>query len=68
MTILKYVMNQIPQTEKDQIEYQMSAYLREEQKLHEGEMKLRHLMRELDSDKYRQMIHKDKPLIKKTKD
>ena len=31
-------------------------------------MKLRHLMRELDSDKYRQMIHKDKPLIKKTKD
>lgn len=68
LTILKYVMNQIPQTEKDQIEYQMSAYLREEQKLHEGEMKLRHLMRELDSDKYRQMIHKDKPLIKKTKD
>ncbi|MGZ9850473.1 N-6 DNA methylase [Limosilactobacillus ingluviei] len=68
LTILKYVMSRTPKTAEEQIEYQMSAYLREEQKLREGEQKLRRLMRRLDSDRYDQMLHKQRQRIDKIKE
>ncbi|WP_283574508.1 N-6 DNA methylase [Limosilactobacillus ingluviei] len=68
LTILKYVMSRMPQTAEEQIEYQMSAYLREEQRLREGEKKLRRLMRRLDSDRYGQMLHRGRQRIDKIKE
>lgn len=68
LTILKYVMSRTPQTAEEQIEYQMSAYLREERKLHEGETKLHRLMKGLDSDRYGQMLHEEWQRIDKIKE
>lgn len=68
LTILKYIMGRKPQTDEEQIEYQMSDYTREEQKLRDGEGRLRQLMRKLDSEKYRQMTHNKRPRIEKNKD